>query len=147
MPPAPGKSEPIQASLSGASLRVVTGALAGIILGLLFIPREVKAQDAAPLILQQPLSQAVEAGTNVTLTVIATNTPTLSYQWFKDGALVSDATQATLSFNAVALSDAGNYFVVVSNALGSATSSNAVLAVRTPGAPIIRVNGDLAVGS
>ena len=100
----------------------------------------------APAIVQQPLSQAVEAGTNVTLNVVATG-GALNYEWFKNGVAISNATQATLTFNPVALSDAGNYLVVVSNTAGSATSSNAVLAVRLHGAPIIRVDSQLVVGS
>jgi hypothetical protein len=147
VPEASGRIDQVGPRPNVASSGTMIKALALIVLGFHFLSGEARAQDDVPLILQQPLSQAVEAGTNVTLEVIATNTPTLYYQWFKDGAAVSNATQATLSFNPVALSDAGNYFVVVSNDLGSVASSNAVLAVRSPGAPIIRVNGDLAAGS
>ena len=61
--------------------------------------------------------------------------------------VIFSATQAALTFNPAALSDAGNYSVVVSNTAGSATSSNAVLAVTLPGAPIIRVDNQVVVGS
>jgi hypothetical protein len=100
----------------------------------------------APVIVQHPQSQAVESGSNVTLTVVATGTP-LNYQWFEDGTALTGATSSTLSFNPVALTNADIYFVVVSNTSGVAVSSNAVLAVRPPGAPILRVDGDLVVGS
>ena len=100
----------------------------------------------APLIVQEPLSQSVEIGTNVTLEVLATGSP-LYYQWFSNGGALDNAAQASLAFHSIDLTNAGTYFVVVSNALGTATSSNAVLAVRPPGAPIVRVDGQLVVGS
>jgi hypothetical protein len=100
----------------------------------------------APVIVQHPQSQAVESGTNTTLTVVATGAP-LNYQWFQGGTALTGATSATLSFNPVVLTNADIYCVVVSNSSGVAVSSNAVLAVRPPGAPILRVDGDLVVGS
>jgi len=100
----------------------------------------------APVITQHPQSQAVETGSNCNLTVIATGAP-LYYQWFKGGSNLNGAISSALTFNPVDLTNAGNYFVVVSNNAGVAVSSNAVFAVRPPGAPIIRVDGDLVVGS
>ena len=100
----------------------------------------------APVIVEHPQSQAVESGSNATLTVVATGAP-LNYQWFEGGTALTGATASTLSFNPVALTNADIYFVVVSNSSGVAVSSNAVLAVRPLGAPIIRVDGDLVVGS
>jgi len=100
----------------------------------------------APAIVQQPLSQSVVVGTNVTLNVAVTGLP-LYFQWFKNGVPIPNATQTMLTFNPVAFSDAGNYLFSVSNTLGRVTSSNAVLAVRLPGAPIIRVDNQLVVGS
>jgi Immunoglobulin domain len=99
-----------------------------------------------PAIQQSPLSQAAEVGTNVQFTLTATGWP-MFYQWFKDGIAISNATQPTLTLNLVALTDAGHYSVLVSNAAGTALSSAAALAVRPHGAPIIRINGQLAVGT
>jgi hypothetical protein len=65
----------------------------------------------------------------VTLSVTASGTAPFSYQWYRNGAAVSGATNATLPFTAVALSDAANYSVLVSNSSGAALSNVATLTV------------------
>jgi formylglycine-generating enzyme required for sulfatase activity len=93
----------------------------------------------APSISAHPQSQTVGAGTNVVFTVAATGSPPLTYQWRKDGVnlagggRISGATTTSLTIRLVQGADAGNYDVVVNNAVGSATSEGAVLA--TPNAP------------
>jgi len=99
-----------------------------------------------PAITEQPQSIAVEVGTNLTLRVVATGSP-LVYQWFQGGLALAGANSPSLTFSTVALTNAGNYTVVVSNTAGVQISSNAVLAVRPVGAPIVRVDGQLVVGS
>lgn len=88
-----------------------------------------------PSITTQPASQTVTAGRNVSLSVVATGTAPLSYQWKKGAALITGATGSTLSFNPVALEDAGTFTVTVQNALGSVTSLPATLVVVPPLAP------------
>ena len=85
----------------------------------------------APAIVRQPLSQTVQGGASVTLNVGATGGP-LYYQWFQDGAAIPDATQSTLNFDSVSLSDAGNYSVVVSNTAGVTVSDVASLTILVP---------------
>ncbi len=81
-----------------------------------------------PAITGQPLSQTVAVGAMVMFTVTATGSaPT--YQWLKNGTGIPGATGATLTLNAVQLSDAGSYTVVVSNSGGAAISSAATLTV------------------
>ncbi|MGZ6419210.1 MAG: immunoglobulin domain-containing protein, partial [Pseudobdellovibrio sp.] len=95
----------------------------------------VTSQDAilsvnqAPTITQQPVSVSVNSGGNTSLSVTATSNQPLSYQWQKDGALISGATMATLSLTNVQLSQAGSYKVSVSNSLGTVVSSAATLTV------------------
>ncbi len=96
-----------------------------------------------PLITGQPQSVTVALGGTATFDVTVFP-PALSYQWRKGGSPIIGATNTFLTLTNAILSDAGNYSVVVSNALGVATSSNAVLAVTGP--PVIRVDGQLAVG-
>lgn len=87
-----------------------------------------------PVITGQPAGAFVSAGSTVSFTVTATGT-LLQYQWRKNatnlanGGNVLGATSATLSLGGVQTNDAGNYSVVVSNAGGSVTSSNAPLGV------------------
>ncbi len=82
-----------------------------------------------PQITSHPASQAVNAGTSVTLGVeIVSNAP-VSYQWRKGGALIAGATKATLTLSPLQLGDAGSFDVAVTNVAGSATSNVAVLIV------------------
>jgi sugar lactone lactonase YvrE/ketopantoate hydroxymethyltransferase len=89
----------------------------------------------SPTISTQPLTQAVYLGAPANLSVIATGTAPLSYQWYLNGVAISNATQLSYSIPAVASSNAGTYSVTITNVLGSVTSTNAVLTVLT--APVI----------
>ena len=85
---------------------------------------------AAAGISQQPQSQIVAAGANVTFTVTATGKPAPTYQWYLNGTVrISGATSNTLSLTNVQTSDAGNYSVTVTNNTGTATSNTATLTV------------------
>ena len=55
-------------------------------------------------------------------TVLADGTPTLLYQWFKRGALVSGATASAYSFTCAVADDGADFQVIVTNNYGSATS-------------------------
>jgi hypothetical protein len=88
--------------------------------------------EGGPLqILSQPASQTVNAGSTAAFMVGATGAGPIRYEWYLNGAPVSDATTSALS---VLASDAtaGNYYVVVSNDRGSVTSSNATISVIDP---------------
>ena len=89
-------------------------------------------QPTAPSIVVQPQSQTVNVGAAVGLSVAATGTQPLSYQWLLDGTNLNGATANSLAWSQVQLTDAGTYSVLVSNRVGSAISSNAVLAVHVP---------------
>ena len=90
---------------------------------------------APPAITNQPASQIVLAGSNVTFTVGATGTLPLAYQWRFNGNNLSGATLSSFTTNNVQLSAAGNYSVVVTNSYGTTNSANAVLTVHAP--PVI----------
>jgi alpha-tubulin suppressor-like RCC1 family protein len=77
----------------------------------------------------QPKSVTVNATSNATFNVVAAGAETLSYQWRKDGIILSDATNTTLILNNVQTNQAGNYTVIITNRLDSVTSSVAVLTV------------------
>jgi pectate lyase len=89
----------------------------------------VETGPVAPAITSQPASQTVVTGGSALFGVIATGTAPLSYQWYKDGSLISGATTSSLSLSNVQAADAGGYGVVVSNAAGTATSNTAALGV------------------
>ena len=90
-----------------------------------------------PFIIAQPQNSTNNAGDTVNFSVAATGTPPLIYQWRKTGNLISGATNAVFSIAGALLSDAGNYDVIVSNFVGSVTSSIVVLTVNQAAAGII----------
>jgi hypothetical protein len=79
----------------------------------------------------------VPSGNNAVFSVSAGGLSGVAYQWWSGASIVGAwATNSTLILTNVQLSNAGSYFLVVSNLLGSVTSSNAVLSV-TNQAPYI----------
>jgi len=86
-----------------------------------------------PTILAQPKGQTGYWGKDASFSVIAEGSSPLHYRWYKDGFLIGWATNATLQLSSLALSDAGNYSVLVSNAWGSVKSSDALLVVNPAG--------------
>jgi hypothetical protein len=88
--------------------------------------------SAPPAITTPPISQTVNVAESASFSVTATGY-LLNYQWRKNGTDISGATGATCQINLAEFADAGSYTVVVSNFLGSATSSPpAVLTVTAP---------------
>ncbi len=83
-----------------------------------------------PVISGQPTSQLVHTGDTVTFVAAANGTPPLSWQWYFNDAPLAGATGPSLTVTNVQLANCGNYFVVVSNPYGSATSVVATLAIR-----------------
>lgn len=75
-----------------------------------------------PVIVIPPSSQTNLGGTAVSLSVLASGSPPLSYQWNKDGSPVVGAVAPVLSFGSVQPADAGAYTVIVSNLVGVVTS-------------------------
>lgn len=94
---------------------------------------------AQPVILNQPQSQTVPQGYDVTLRVKANGTPPLSYQWHFEGAPVVQATNSTLRLPAVQFTNTGSYSVVVSNLEGATPSTAAMLGVTPPGSALGRI--------
>ncbi len=82
-----------------------------------------------PAIVTSPADATVTAGSNVSFTVSASGTAPLSYQWFKDNVKISGATSATLTLANISAADAASYFATVTNAVGTASSAAATLAV------------------
>ena len=101
----------------------------------------------APSITTQPQSQTVIEGANVSVSVTATGTAPLTYQWRKGGVNLGGATSSTYSLTAVTTNDAGNYDVVVNNSCGTATSTAATLTVNVSSLPAPWLTADIgAVG-
>ncbi|MSU51470.1 MAG: hypothetical protein EXS37_20680 [Opitutus sp.] len=81
---------------------------------------------------EHPASQTVAPGGNAALSVQATGSGNVRYQWRRNGLLMAGATNASLAINAAAAANAGDYEVIVTDANGPLTSRLARLAVEAP---------------
>ncbi len=100
-----------------------------------------------PVIITQPLTQVLPAGTNAAFQVVATGVPPLTYQWYKDGGMLTDvgnisgATTSTLTISNTSYGDAGSYWVRVMNGSGnSVLSDHAGLVTTDPSVAARRPN-------
>ena len=83
----------------------------------------------SPTITNQPHSVTVVAYEAETFNVGAVGTSSFNYQWSLNGSNIAGATSNMLIFSNVVQTNLGTYAVVVSNAFGSVSSSNAVLSM------------------
>lgn len=82
-------------------------------------------------------STDVSTGDSFTVTADAGGTPPLSYQWQVGSTAIPGATNSTYSKASAALSDIGNYSLIVKNAYGSVTSPPVSVNVITLSPPAI----------
>jgi hypothetical protein len=85
----------------------------------------------APAITTQPTSLTVAVGAVASFTVAATGNPTPTYQWKKNGAVITGATAATYTIASAQTGDAATYTVTVTNSVSAITSNAATLTVTT----------------
>jgi hypothetical protein len=98
-------------------------------------------EAGAPFITAHPRNQVGYWGKSVTFTVGAAGVPPLSYQWQKDTVPIAGGTGSSLVLTNLQVTDAGYYSVVVTNSLGSATSSNAYLTMNPAGVSLALYSG------
>ena len=103
-----------------------------------------------PTLLQPPAATNLAQGQTFTLSIVAEGSPTLTYQWKRDGVNLTDggrvagATTATLTITGALVGDRGSYTVAVSNSFNpGVVSAAAYLSVLGPGAllPQFTYNG------
>ncbi|WCJ59993.1 DUF2341 domain-containing protein [Fontisphaera persica] len=88
---------------------------------------------AAPIaILAQPASRTNLVGEAVSFAVVATSPYPIDYQWYFNGIALAGANQPSYGIGTVTLTNAGAYYVVLSNAVGVVTSEVATLTVISP---------------
>ncbi|NLD94533.1 MAG: hypothetical protein GX639_17895 [Fibrobacter sp.] len=83
-----------------------------------------------PVITAQPVSVNPYPFDSISFSVAADGIG-LSYQWYKDSAIIPTATSAAFAKQKVTYSDSGFYHCIVSNSSGSTKSSLVKLAIRT----------------
>jgi len=104
---------------------------------------------SAPVIIQQPLGQTVLFGAPVQFTVSTIGATPFTYQWqqnqtnLTDGGAISGSLTPVLTITTATAASIGTYDVIISNTIGSTTSTGAVLSVQapTPGGPLVQNNG------
>jgi hypothetical protein len=120
--------------------------------GTLTIFFTIDGPGSAPVIAAQPVSQTVEVGKNVTLSVAAASASAMTWQWSRNGAPLPEGTAQTITLPNVGPGDTGLYSVLGRLADTSVTSDVAMVGVKTPnkvvgageevGANIVHANGN-----
>ena len=82
-----------------------------------------------PVLTAQPTNNTIFIGQNNTFSASATGALPLSFQWFRNGAAIANATNNTFTQVNIQAAQAGNYFLLVTNPVGMATSSVVTLTV------------------
>ncbi len=95
---------------------------------------------STPTITKHPDDTEVFDGYDATFTVFASG-GSLSYQWYNDNGIISGATSNTYTVSSATVTDEMDYWVEVTNAMGTVTSNKAALTISatTPfyGDPIV----------
>jgi hypothetical protein len=129
----------VDASYNGAQYyAAVTDSCAGAPLTSSAATLTVGTGNAAPTIIVQPVGETVAPGGTTSFSVVASGSPTLTYQWYvipaghTTGVLVTGATAASYTVpgaDTAVTNDQDAYYVIVSNSFGQAVSQPAPLAV------------------
>jgi hypothetical protein len=152
-PPTPTVSTP---TVSGSFAGDINTAGGGLILGFMVLCQNATAPSGIidelrigtnwsyvtggdPAFTLNPTNRLVPAGNTVTFNALARGTPTIGYQWYKDGTTplndggnLSGTHSPNLTISSISGADAGSYSVFATNGLGSfAQSSSATLAILT----------------
>jgi hypothetical protein len=85
-----------------------------------------------PVITSQPASVTVWSSSSVVLSVGASGSRPLAYQWTSNGVAVPSATASSLTLTNLAVQASATYAAIVSNPAQSITSAPALLTVREP---------------
>lgn len=85
-----------------------------------------------PQIIVPPFDLSASIGQSALFSVIAAGSEPIWYQWFKDSFALLNATNSTYQIEKVAPSDAGEYWVQLSNFGGQTASRIALLTIHIP---------------
>jgi hypothetical protein len=102
-----------------------------------------------PSISIQPIGQIIGVGSNFTVNVTASGYPALAYQWRTNGTEITGATDSSYIVTGAQTNNSGDYDVVITDSLGSITSSVATISViyYPPTISQQPVGGNFLVGS
>lgn len=92
-----------------------------------------------PLVEVNPTSPTgtIFSGQSFSVSAVASGSPTLAYQWRKNGVAIDGATSASFTKNNVTGADTGAYDVLVTNSFGAITSAVANVVITEVFPPVI----------
>jgi hypothetical protein len=90
---------------------------------------EILSAQTVPIITSQPSDQSVVGGATATFTATATGYPSPTYQWLRNGSLISGQTASSLVISNANANNVGSYLVIVSNSVGMVASRSVGLTV------------------
>ena len=99
------------------------------------VTSQVAVVSETPGVIAQPVSQLAFISNSVAFTASVTGIGPISYQWYFNGALLTDSTRVSgsasgsLTLSNIQMSDAGSYVLIVTNSAGSTTTAAALLTV------------------
>ncbi len=97
------------------------------------VSEEVKLTVVQPVtILGQPEGATKLLGQALTLSVVASGSEPLVYQWHKDGEAIAGAETKALAFEKLETTDAAAYTVSISNEAGTVVSESVAITVHVP---------------
>ena len=102
------------------------------------------ARISKPTIVSQPNDVDINENTDGYISVSVSGLE-LSYQWYKDGTLIKDATASTLSFSKVGREASGLYYCIVQNSAGSVQTNTVKVCIITYPA-IVTQPSDIEIG-
>lgn len=88
--------------------------------------------NESPSIISQPTGATLCSGSSKLLTVSATGTSPIAYQWYKSGTPITGATSSSYQISSASSSDIGSYYVIVSNSCGNEISNSVSINVNNP---------------
>jgi hypothetical protein len=98
--------------------------------GLLLLPNWLPGQStSAPTIVTQPTPTSVYVGDSATLSTSVDGTPPIAFQWYKNFVAITGATNTAYTVVSAAAADTAVYYLVATNAHGSAQSFTVLLSV------------------
>ena len=111
---------------------VISGTFTNTHTGTWTLTRSAKVPfDVPPAITKNlPLTLPAPLGTNLTLSLVATGSPPMCYQWFFNSVAIPNATTNTLAIGNVQYSAAGAYSVTIDNVAGETNAAVTLTVVR-----------------
>ena len=109
------------------------------------VSNEVEFQiKTVPQITLSPAGDTLDSGDSIAFNITAGGTEPLSYEWYHDGSIISDASGSELIVEDAMPEDSGYYYCLVQNDCGKITSDSAYLFVKPSVVSVDEFPGDFS---